>query len=57
MTKFEKNYRKNVATQKFLSRHNEELKAEIFVVTIESYVETLIEEKHLEENCRMSRHF
>ena len=42
-TKVEKNYRKNVATHKFMSRHNEELKPEIFVATIGSYVVTLRE--------------
>ena len=57
MVKIEKNYKKNVATQKFMSRHDEELKAEIFVAIIGSYVATLIEEKRLEENCRMSQHF
>ena len=31
------NYRKNVATQKFMLRHNEELKAKIFVTKIGSY--------------------
>ena len=31
-TKVEKNYKKNVTTQNFMSRHNEELKAEIFVM-------------------------
>ena len=40
MTKEEKNYRKNVATQKFMSQHNEEPKAEIFVTTTGSYVVT-----------------
>ena len=34
-TKVEKKY-KNVLTQKIMLRHNEELKAEIFVVTIGS---------------------
>ena len=53
MTKVENNYRKNVTTKKFMSRHNEELKVEIFVDTIGSYVATLIEEKCLEENCRI----
>ena len=33
-----------------MSQHNEELEAKIFVLTIESYVTTLIEEKSLEEN-------
>ena len=33
-TKVEKNYKKNVATQKIMSQHNEELKAEISVATI-----------------------
>ena len=46
-TKVEKNYRKNVATHKFMLRYNEELKAKIFVVTIGSFVATLIEEKCL----------
>ena len=32
--KVEKNYKKNVATQKIMSRHNEELKAEIYVTTM-----------------------
>ena len=32
-TKDEKNCKMNVATQKSMSRHNEELKAEIFVLT------------------------
>ena len=32
-TKAEKNYKKNVATQKIMLPHNEELKIEIFVVT------------------------
>ena len=50
MINIEKNYIKNVATQKFMSRHNEELKTEILSVT-------LIEEKRPKENCRMSQHF
>ena len=33
-TKDEKNYKKNVATWKIMSRHNEALKTEIFVVTM-----------------------
>ena len=33
-TKDEKNRKMNVATQKSMSQHNEELKAEIFVVTM-----------------------
>ena len=40
----EKNYRKNVATHKFMSQQNEELKVEIFVG---SYVTTLIKKKLL----------
>ena len=32
--KVEKNYKKNVATQKIMSRHNEELKGEISVMTM-----------------------
>ena len=40
-----------------MSRHNEELKAEIFVMIIGSYVVALIEKKCLEEKCRMSWHF
>ena len=39
-TKDEKNYKKNVGTQKLMSRHNEELKAEISVATKENYVAT-----------------
>ena len=57
MTKVDENYRKNVATQKFMSRHNEELKAKIFLATIESYVTTLIDEKRLEKSYKMSQHF
>ena len=34
VTKVEKNYKKNVVTQKIMSRHNEELKAEISVETM-----------------------
>ena len=34
MTKNEKNRKMNVATQKSMSQHNEELKAEIFVTTM-----------------------
>ena len=38
-TKIKKNYKKNVAKQKILSRHNEELKAKIYVATmIEKYL-------------------
>ena len=29
----------------------------MYVATFQTYVATLIEEKHLEENCRMSQHF
>ena len=50
MTKIEKNNRNNVVTKKFMSRHNDELKAEIFVATIRSHVTTLIEEECHEEN-------
>ena len=34
VTKVEKNYKKNVATQKIMLQHNEELKAEISVATM-----------------------
>ena len=34
--KVEKNYKKNVVTQKLMLRHNEELKVEIFVATIKA---------------------
>ena len=37
-----------------MSRHNEELEAEIFVLIIGRYVTTLIEEKRIEKNCRLS---
>ena len=37
----EKNYKKNVATQKLLLRHSKELKAETFVATKEDYVVTI----------------
>ena len=38
-TKVEKNYKKNVVTQKILLRHNEELKAKISIATmIEKYL-------------------
>ena len=53
-TKVEKNHRKNVATQYFMSQHNEELKAKIFVATKGSYVVTHVEEKRLQENRRLS---
>ena len=33
-TEVEKNYKKNVATQKLMLRHNKELKVDIFIVTI-----------------------
>ena len=52
-TKVDENYRKNVTTHKFMSRHNEKLKAKISVTTIGSYVTTLIDEKSLEKNCKM----
>ena len=38
--KKEKNYKKNVAMHKIMSRHNEELKAEISIATKENYVAT-----------------
>ena len=38
MKKVENNYKKNVATQKIMSRHNEELKEEISIVIRENYV-------------------
>ena len=34
VTKVEKNYNKNVATQKIISQHNEEPKVEIYVATM-----------------------
>ena len=37
-TKAEKNYKKNVVTQKIMSPHNEELKTEISVAIKENYV-------------------
>ena len=51
--KIEKNYIKNVTTNKFMSQHNDELKAEIFVATIRIHVAILIEEKRLEDNYKM----
>ena len=33
-TEVKKNYKKNVATQKLMLRHNKELKVDIFIVTI-----------------------
>ena len=46
-----------------MSQHNnlcrdtdEELKAKISVPTAKSYVSTKVNEKHLEENRRLSRH-
>ena len=39
-----------------MARHNEELKAKIFVTAIGSYVAMLIEEKRLEENYKISEH-
>ena len=42
MTKFEKNYKKNVATQKIMLQHNEEMKAEISISTmIEMFFTTM----------------
>ena len=50
VTKIEKNNRNNVATKKFMSRHNDKLKVEIFVATIRSHVATLIKKEFHEEN-------
>ena len=41
MTEIEKNYKKNVATQKLMLRHSKELKANTSVVTKEDYVEII----------------
>ena len=38
MTEVEKNYKKNVTTQKLMLRHSKELKVEVFVVRKEDYV-------------------
>ena len=38
LKEFEKNYNKNVVTQKLMSRHNKEMKVEIFVATKEDYI-------------------
>ena len=40
-TEVEKNYKKNVATQKLMLRHNKELNEEISIATKEDYVETI----------------
>ena len=37
----EKNYKKNVATQKLMLRHSKELKAEVSIATKEDYVLTI----------------
>ena len=37
----EKNYKKNVVTQKLMLRHNKDLKVEIYVATEEDYVVTI----------------
>ena len=39
--KFEKNYKKNVVTQKLMSQYNKELKAEISIATKEDYIATI----------------
>ena len=41
LTEVEKNYKKNVVTQKLMLRHSKELKAEVFVMTKEDYVVTI----------------
>ena len=39
--KFEKNYKKNVVTQKLMLQYNKELKAEISIATKEDYIATI----------------
>ena len=41
LTEVEKNYKKNVTTQKLMLRHSRELKAEVSVATKEDYVATI----------------
>ena len=41
VTEVEKNYKKNVTTQKLMLRRNKELKVDIFVATKEDYVATI----------------